>query len=279
MTSNFAEIVQSFAAVQAELRQIPTTGSVGEFSPSSSGGDDFDDLLEGMLETEQRGTILGCRLFHWNPDLENIRQSFGVYFSHLDCRVGSKPCVFFEKLYKIKYTASGQPRSGPTAERQFGISYSGLQPKREVKPLLDAFKNCATRAGALVTRINDRLSADLAAETLAAKQDLHRWIFTVYDIAWAKPSGSPLVATRYIPVQGLDAAMRTDESVRYDIEHLRSTPWSRVKRRLDRWGGPVNLKDAYASWREKLPEYYASRIDDIVQASDWAIDWLVKRLE
>ena len=75
--------------------------------------------------------------------------------------------------------------------------------------------------------------------------------------------------------------MQTDESIPYDRDHIRSTPWAEVERRLDknRWGSFVNFKEPYAAWGVELPEYYASRIDDIAQSSDGAIDWIVKRLE
>jgi hypothetical protein len=234
------------------------------------------------------GKIFGCRLLHWNPELEDFRVEVVVedqpsscqVYGPLDRRCGSRPHVFFEKLHKVKYTAPGQSRSGPVPERQFGITYSDVQPKREVKPLLDAIKQCAAQAGALVASASEQFTSILPAETLAAKQDLHRWIFTVYDIAWKKPPGSPLSATRYIPVQGLDAGMQTEESILYDLDHIRSTPWSTLEQRLDknRWGSFAHFKEPYAAWGVELPMCYASRIDDIAQSSDWAIDWLVKQL-
>jgi hypothetical protein len=258
MTSNLLDTVRSLAAIQAELRRIP-----------------------------QRGNVFGCRLLHWNPELEHVTvdvvfdgesESLNVYTSHLDDRVGGHPHVFFHKLHKTKY---GEPGGSGSAERRFGITYSTIRyPKSEVKPLLESLTQSAARAGALVANVPEQLAGRLSAATLAAKQDLHRWIFTVYDIAWGKPSGSRLKATRYIPVQGLDESMRTDESVIYDLARIRSTPWSKVERRLDPngWGDFVHLKEPYASWSVELPQYYASRIDDIVQASDWAIDFLVKEL-
>jgi len=273
MASDSSNIVQAFTAIQAELRKLPR--------PEESRS------IKSLARWA--GKIFGCRLLHWNPELENFRvevivqgqpASLSVY-GPLDRRWGGRPHVFFEKLYKAKYTAPGQSEAGPSPERQFGITYSDNRPKRELKPLLDAFKECATEAGTLVASVQERLASQLPAQTLAAKQDLHRWIFTVYDIAWRQPSGSPLRATRYIPVQGLDAGMQTDESILYDLEHLRATPWSAVERRLDPngWGSVVNFKEPYASWNVELPEYYGSRIDNIVQSSDWAIDWLVKHLE
>jgi hypothetical protein len=273
MASDDSAVIQSFAAIQAELRKLPRP----------------EEPRTVKSLARWAGKIFGCRLLHWNPDLENVRvevivqgqpASLSVY-GPLDRRCGSRPHVFFDKLFKVKYTAPGQSGAGPVRERQFGITYSDSRPKRELKPLLDAFKKCATQAGALIASAKERLACELPAETLATKQDLHRWIFAVYDIAWRQPPGSPLRATRYIPVQGLDAGMQTDESILYDIEHLRATPWTAVERRLDpnRWGSAVNFKEPYASWGVELPEYYASRIDDIAQSSDWAIDWLVERLQ
>jgi hypothetical protein len=40
----------------------------------------------------------------------------------------------------------------------------------------------------------------------------------------------------------------------------------------------AHLRQPYESWGVELPQYFASRIDDFVRASDWAIDWLVKQL-
>lgn len=273
MTSNLSDTLRFLASIQADLRGIPIAGRVTHRRSSRA---DDDDFLEGLMEVMRRKTLLGCLLFHWN---KGRLESSKFYHSHLDQRTGGKPHVFFERLYKTEYAAPGESRTGPAAERQFGISYSGLHPKREMEPLLEAFKRCATRAGAVVASIKESLAAVVPAATLAAKQDLQRWIFTVYDVAWRNPSKKQLGARRYIPVEALDASMRTDESVIYDLENIRATPWSRVKRRLDRWGAAANLKGLYASWREKLPEFYASRIDNIVKASDLAIAWLVKYLE
>lgn len=289
MSTNDSDILSALAALQAELRGIPTAGSGGAPSVAAGGGGIPAGLPKGPAAPALRGIFLGCRLFHWNPELEDAwvdviyngrPERFKVYWP-FNRRVGGRPHVFFEKVYKTNYLAPGRPRSGAGPERQFGITYPGLRPKPEVKPLLDAFKQCASAAGALVASVKERLAPALPAATLAAKQDLHRWIFTVYDIAWGNPPGSPLAATRYIPLQGFDAGMRTDESMLYDLDHLRSTPWAAVERRLDpnRRGTAVHLKEAYESWGVELPEYYASRIDDIVRASDLAIDWLVEQLQ
>jgi hypothetical protein len=75
------------------------------------------------------------------------------------------------------------------------------------------------------------LVSTFPAETLATKDNFHRWIFTVYDVAWRMPSGSPQGATRYIPVMGFGPFMTTDESVVYNLDHIRSTPWSEVRRK------------------------------------------------
>jgi hypothetical protein len=103
----------------------------------------------------------------------------------------------------------------------------------------------------------------------------------VYDIAWKKPEGSPLSATRYIPLTGFDAHLHTNESTLYDLAHFRAVPWSDFERTADPngWGTAASLREPYESWGVELPEYYASRIDDIALSSDWAIDWLIKQLE
>lgn len=289
MTADHSDIVSSLVAIQQQLRKLPRANmGRATVSPTSQGGDPTGGYLKGLAGAALRGNVLGCRLLHWDPELEKFRAevihrgqpaSFIVY-RPLDVRIGSKPHVFFAKVYKTKYKP-GQSRSAPAAaERQFGITYSGLQPKREVTPILDAFKRCATEAGEIVASVSDRLVSNLPVETLATKDRFHRWIFTVYDVAWRAPSGSPQAATRYIPIEGFGPFMTTDESVLYDLGHIRSTPWSVVEGRLDvnGWGSFSHFKESYASWGEKLPEYFASRIDDIVQASDWTIDWLLSQL-
>lgn len=272
MPSDLPDILRSLAAIQLELRKlipvaVPGGGTRAPSSPR-------DEILTGYLG---QCPVLGCRLLHWNPELADFR-----VYQPLDVRIGGKPHVFFAKLYKTKYCQPGPPRSdSATAERQFGVTYSDSRPKREVTPTLDAFKQCATEAGELVASAKEGLGPVLPAETLAAKNDLHRWIFTVYDVAWQAPPGSPRAATRYIPMIGLDGFMSTDESVIYDLDYLRSTPWSEVERRFDKngRGNFSHFAGPYASWSTELPQYYASRIDDIVQASDWTIDWLVKELQ
>jgi hypothetical protein len=74
--------------------------------------------------------------------------------------------------------------------------------------------------------------------------------------------------------------MGTDESIVYDLDHLRATPWAEVERRWDknRRMYLAHLQKPYESWSVELPPYFASRIDDLVRASDWAIDWLMKQL-
>lgn len=288
MASNAPDLLPELAALQTELRKIFAAGG-GAPSTSSAGDRIRTDLPTRPVGRARPGIVLGCRLFHWNPDLENVLVDvvhegqparFKVY-GPFNRRCGSRPHVFFEKVYKTKYATPGQARPGPTPEREFGITYADVRPKSEIKPLMDAFKRCVGEAGALVAAARERLAPVLPAETLAAKQDLHRWIFTVFDIAWRKPDGSPLAATRYIPVEGFDAGMGTNESILYDLDYIRSTPWPELDRRMDRnrWGTFAHLKEPYAAWGVELPEYYASRIDDIVRASDWAIDWLVKQLE
>lgn len=259
MAANQRDIISSLAAIQEEFRKLPT------------------------------GNVLGCRLLHWNPELEKFRAevvfherpaSFIVY-QPLDVRIDSKPHVFFTKVYKTEYAKSPQSRSDTSIlERQYGITYSDFYSKRELRPVLDAFKRCAKEAGVLVASVKDRLASALPAETLLVKDSFHRWIFTVYDVAWSAPAGSPKAATRYIPMMGFGPFMTTDESILYDLDHIRSTPWSEVERRLDKngWGYYSHFKESYASWGEKLPEYFASRINDIVQASDATIDWLQNQL-
>jgi len=289
MTTDQADVIRSLASIQEELRKLPRA-SVGRaaVSPPSRAGAATGGYLKGLAGVALRGNVFGCRLLHWDPELEKFRAevirqgqpaSYIVY-RPLDVRIGGKPHVFFAKVYKAKYKP-GQSRSAPAAvERQFGITYSGLQPKREVTPLLDAFKRCATEAGEIVASVKDRLASVLPAETLATKDSFHRWIFTVYDVAWRAPADSPRVATKYIPIEGFGPFMTTDESVLYDPTYIRSTPWSEVERRLDKngWGTFSHFEASYVSWGEKLPEYFASRIDDIVEASDWTIDWLLSQL-
>jgi hypothetical protein len=264
MCSGLSDARDSLTAIQLELRELARDAA------AHSG-------------TRPSMPIFGCRLLHWNPELENFRaEPTGcIVYQPLDVRVDGKTHVFFLRVYKTKYAKSGQKRNEPgLPERQYGITYRQFDPKSEVIRIHDAFKRCATQAGALVGSVQERLASVLPSETLATKNDLHRWIFTVYDVAWHAPADSPRSATRYIPMTGFDPSMNTDESVIYDLDHIRSTPWRKVERRLDRnrWGSFSHFKQAYASWSEKLLEYYASRIDDIIQASRWSIDWLINQV-
>lgn len=291
MSSDLSRVLDSFAAIQGELRKLmPAAGASDVDAVTAPAFDNqATDFVIGVGLALTRN-LFGCRLLHWNPDLANFRSeivlrgrpgSFIVY-RPLDVRIGGRTHVYFAKVYKTKYLKPGQPRSAPgVVERQFGITYSGFRSKRELTPVLDAFKRCAAEAGQLVAFVNERLGDVLPTETLAAKDSFHRWIFTVYDVAWKAPPGSPQAATKYIPMKGFDEFMRTDESVLYDLDHLRSTPWSEVERRLDKhgWRTVAPFEGPYASWSKELPEYYASRIDDIVQASYWTIGWLVKELQ
>jgi hypothetical protein len=289
MVSDIPDILRSFAAIQLELRKLPMGTGDSEFSTSSPGDNSVTDYLNGLAGTFIGGQVLGSLLFHWNPELENVRvevmrkekiRKYGIYFEFPRWSMG-RSHVSFDKLYKTKYASAGSDVCGPPLERRFGVTYSGLQPKNQVKLVLDAFKQCAKDAGTLLASVREQLASVLPAETLAARSPLHRWIFTLYDAAWNAPSDSPQAATKYIPLQKLNQFMRTDESVLYDPDYLRSTPWSEVERRLDPdgRGDYAHYKDYYASWCKELPEYYASRIDDVVQASVWTIDWIVNELQ
>jgi hypothetical protein len=279
MISAQQEIVDALAGVQAELRKIPIEKPKPQpLKLPPPYGNLFADKLSGMLSMVMGGKLLGSRLLHWIP--EKQQEQPGVYMD-LDARRGGHAHAFFEKLYKVRYRRPDQPRKGPdVVERQFGITYIGWDSKRKAAPALDPFKQCAAQAGELVGRAKEHLAAALPEETLAAKDDLHRWIYTVFDLAWKKPPESPLSAVRYIPVQAMDQFMRTDESIVYDLDSIRAMPWTDVVRRLDpnNRGWLDNLAGPYASWREQLPQYYASRIDDMVEASDWTIDWLIGKL-
>lgn len=260
MTSDNSDPYSALNAIQLELRELARDA-------------------EAHSGTRPSRPMLGCRLLHWNPELEHFRteQTGFVVYEPLDVRIGGKPHVFFMRVYKTKYMGPRQQRTEPgLPERQYGITYRDFDPKSEVTRIHDAFKDCATRAGEFVGLHMERLVSYLPPQTLAAKNDLHRWIFTVYDCAWLAPSGSPHSATRYIPVAGFDAAMKTEESILYDLDHLRSTPWRKAKRRIH--SDLSHLKDAYAHWSVELPVYYASRIDDVIQASDWTIDCLIGKL-
>lgn len=265
MSLELSDILGSLASIQTDLR--------GLISITESGA--------GFRRPLKR---IGCRLLHWSPKLEHFRAETSGYsvYQPFDIRVGSRPHVFFTKVYKTRYITPEQKRSdSELPERQFGITYTNLLlSKSELAPTLDGFKKCAIQAGALVGSIQGRLESVLPPQTLAAKNDLHRWIFTVYDVAWEATANSDRSATKYIPVTGFDASMHTEESLLYDLKHLRTTRWKKVERRLDpkRHGEYSHLKDCYASWSKELPEYYGSRLDDVIQASDWAIDWLLKKL-
>ena len=257
MPSGSADVPSQWASIQAELRTIPRMA-------------------------------LGCRLLHWDPELEKVRspsklypekEGYAVYWP-LDWRSGpsGKPKVFFVKVHKSKYA----PVAGAdTAERQFGMTYSKLLfSKASIDPFLKSFTACAERAGTLLASAGERLAGVVPPSTFAVKNPLHRWIFAVHDVAWTTAPDTPLRAVRYIPVEGFNNFMGRDESILYDLDHLRSVPWSRVKPRLDpnNWGSADHLEAPYLGWQEKLPEYYASRLDDIAHASELAIGWVMHRL-
>lgn len=62
------------------------------------------------------GKIFGCRLLHWNPELDNFRVEVVIegrpsscqVYGPLDRRCGSRPHVFFEKLHKVKYERTAE---------------------------------------------------------------------------------------------------------------------------------------------------------------------------
>ncbi len=261
-----------FAAIVAELRQIPLSA-------------------------------LGCRLLHWNPALGQPDEGGGQFYLPLDSRSGGgKAKLFFAKVYKAQYAAATDLG---TAERQFGLTYSKWDySKASIDPHLKTFLRCAEQAGALVASAGDRVGSLVTAATVAVKNDFHRWIFAVYDMAWGNapdgplrpryqrlawhappaprnPPDAPLRAMRYIPLDGFNAYLERDESILYDREHIRSVPWSEVRARLapNYAVAPDHLEVPYRSWQEKLPEYYASDLDDIVRASVQAVDLLSARLE
>lgn len=288
MAIDLAEVRQSWIAIQAEFRKLPMLPTEGRPPLAEAAARGPLSLLRAAMARPLGGPAFGCRLFHWNPELEQVRVDavcegrpvqYGIYFSHLTSRVGGKPHAHFHKLHKAAYAEPGS--AGPNAERQFGVTYSDLVAKSETKPHLDAIKKSATEAGALIALVRDRLASVLPAATLFAKNDLHRWIFTVYDIAWRNPPDSPLSATKYIPIEGMNEFLGTNERIVYDLERVRATPWSDVERgwEMHRRRDFAHFKEAYASWGETLPVYFASRIDDFVRASDLAIDWLAKQLE
>lgn len=283
--SDVSQLLKSFATVQREFRELAQEPApeLGSLSPDIT----MDELMEKLAAVHSPRPSIGCRLHHWDPELEHFRVDavcegepckLGIY-EPLDVRTGGRAHVFFHKLYKTRYAQPGQKRT-EAPERQFGVNYSDMFPKKEINPLLDAFKRNATLAGELVASARDRLAPVLPAATLATKNDHHRWIFTMYDVAWRAPLDSPGAAMRYIPMHGLNAFMKTDESVLYDLDYLRSTPWSEVEARLDKngWGRYSHFEECYSAWQTELPEYYASRLDDVAFASDKAIDWLVERL-
>jgi hypothetical protein len=227
-------------------------------------------------------STLGCRFLHWDPELQKVRspsKSFPVYWP-LDWRSGGpKPKVLFAEIHKAKYAAIA---GDGVVERQFGITYSkAFYSRKTLDPLLKAFTECAEQLGALTASAKP-LASLFPQATMAVKNNMHRWVFSIFEVAWKNPPESPLSAIKYIPLQGFDSHMKRDESIFYDLDHIRSIPWSQIKLHLDpnqcQVGRFDHFESHYLSWQEKLPEYYASRLNDIVRASDLAIDWVIQRL-
>jgi hypothetical protein len=177
--------------------------------------------------------------------------------------------------------------------------------KAKIDPVLKSFQTCAEQAGAIVASRRDRLASLVPETTLAIKNDFHRWIFAVYDLAWSfvperplrpeyqrlswsattepkrGPRDAPLRSNRYIPLGAFNRWMERDETLLYDEEYLRSLPWSDVRARLiaDSLVEPDFLEAPYRSWQERLPEYFSSRFHDIALASIKALDRILKRID
>src|SRR5262245_22242919 len=100
MASDLRDVLDAFAAVQTELRNIPADRAEGAaFAQRSVRDDVVTNHLDGLLSLAPHAKVLGCRLLHWNPELRQLHP--GVYLP-LDTRIGSKPWVFFAKLHKTK---------------------------------------------------------------------------------------------------------------------------------------------------------------------------------
>lgn len=94
-------------------------------------------------------------------------------------------------------------------------------------------------------------------ETLSASTDRHRWLWTLFDLAWQQRIGSPLKAAKLI----------------WDREHMGITTFphdTAQLRGLNKiFGGG---SDILRRWSERLPDYFCSEVRNVFMASVYAID-------
>lgn len=101
-------------------------------------------------------------------------------------------------------------------------------------------------------------------ETLSARMDRGRWLWTLFDFAWQRRAGSPLRAAKWI----------------WDREHMGITafPYDTAQLRglIKTSGGCI---DIIRGWAERLPDYFFSEVRNVFMASVYTIDILLSELE
>lgn len=122
------------------------------------------------------------------------------------------------------------------------------------------FTELAERAGRALLGSPRHTLAWIPQDTLIAQTDEHRWVWTVFDLAWQglHPSLQAERKTWFRPPKPApDVASADMVHVPYDLRQLR------VLRKC----GSASVLQPPGEWTERLPGYFISELPDVFQAS------------
>lgn len=126
------------------------------------------------------------------------------------------------------------------------------------------FWSLATDGGRALLGVSSAAFQAYPRETLSAGTDLHRWLWTLLDLAWQQRVGSPLKAAKLI----------------WDREHMGITTFPHDTAQLRGlskiFGGG---SDILRRWSERLPDYFCSEMPNVFMASVYAIDIVLSGAE
>lgn len=135
------------------------------------------------------------------------------------------------------------------------------------KAAIDRFAILAAEVGECVRGLGPAAHVNISRHSIDADDAVLRWVYAVFDLAWAQASGSPLTAPRHAFIDG--------HSVRYDPDNWRAFLGAGASEE----GLWLISKSQLQELVDHPPESFSSEIADLMRASVHAIDLIARSEE
>jgi len=138
---------------------------------------------------------------------------------------------------------------------------------------IEGFTRWAAEAGRQLTRAPRDALQDIPVEVLEARNDMHRWLWFLFELFWKDLLDGP-------PTERLYARKRTWGHL-HDGGYTYPYDCGVLRRQLEDWRetnrGPQPVPDYVLAWADELPAHFYSELGGMRTNSIKAIDILVNR--